>query len=58
MKCSLLKNKVNRTKQLEDITKYMNQQNSVVKLNRELKIQYFHNTQISKNSTAFWVFFK
>ena len=58
MKCSLLKNKVNRTKQLEDITKYMNQQNLVVELKRESKIQYFHNTQISKNSTAFWVFFK
>ena len=35
MKCSLLKNKPNRTKQLEDITKYKKQQNLVVKLSRE-----------------------
>ena len=54
MKCSLLKNKPNRTKQLEDITKYKKQQNLVVKLSREWKTQYFHNKHISKSSKAFW----
>ena len=37
MKRSQLKNKANRTKQLEDITKYKKQRNLVVKLNRESK---------------------
>ena len=32
-----LKDKANRAKQLEDITKYKKQQNLVVKLNRESK---------------------
>ena len=35
MKRSQLKNKANRTKKLEDITKYKKQRNLVVKLNRE-----------------------
>ena len=37
MKCSPLKNKANRTKKLEDITKYKKQRNLVFKLNRESK---------------------
>ena len=37
MKRSQLKNKANRAKELEDITKYKKQQNLVVKLNRESK---------------------
>ena len=48
------KNKVNRTKQLEDITKYKKPQNLVVKLNRESKTLYFDNMQTSKNSKSFW----
>ena len=48
-KSSQLKNKANRTKQFEDITKYKKQQNLVVKLNRESKNQYFDNIQSSKN---------
>ena len=54
IKCSLLKIKANRTKQLEDITKYKKQRNLVVKLSRESKTQYFHNIHISKSSKAFW----
>ena len=53
MKCSAFKRKTNRTKQ-EDITKYKKQQNMVVKLNREMKLQYFNNLEISKNSKSFW----
>ena len=49
MKRSQLKTKANRTKQLEDITKYKKQGNLVVKLNRESKTQYFDNIQTSKN---------
>ena len=54
MKRSQLKNKANRTNQLEDITKYKKQRNLVVKLNRESKTQYFGNIQTSKNSKPFW----
>ena len=54
MKCSQLKNKANRTKQLEDITKYKKQRNLVVKLNRESKTQYFDNIQTSKNLKLVW----
>ena len=54
MKRLQLKRKANRTKQLEDITKYKKQQNLVVKLNRESKTQYCGNMQTSKNSNIFW----
>ena len=54
MKRSQLKNKANRTKQLENITKYKKQRNLVVKLNRESKTQYFDNIQTSKTSKPFW----
>ena len=54
MKRSKLKNKANRTKQLEDITKYKKQRNLVVKLIRESKTQHFDNIQTSKNSKPFW----
>ena len=53
MKRLQLKNKANRTKQLEDITKYKKQRNLVVKLNRESKTQYFDNIQTSNNSKSF-----
>ena len=49
MKRSQLKNKANRTKKLEDFTKYKKQRNLMVKLNRESKTKYFDNIQTSKN---------
>ena len=54
MKHSQLKNKENRTKQLQDITKYKKYQNLVVKLGREIKTQYYDNIQTSKYSKPFW----
>ena len=45
-----LKSKSNRTKQLEDITKYKKQRNLVLTLSRESKTQYFDNIQTFKNS--------
>ena len=54
MKCSALKRKASRTKQQEDIKKYKKRRNLVVKLNRETKLQYFNNLEISKNSKPFW----
>ena len=54
MKPLLLKNKANKTKQLENITQYMKKRNLVVKLNRESKTQYFDNIQTYKNSKHFW----
>ena len=53
-KHSQLKNKENRTKQLQDITKYKKYQNLVVKLGREIKTQYYDNIQTSKYSKPFW----
>ena len=54
MKHSKLKNKANRTKLQDDIAKYKKQQNLVVKLNRDSKLRYFDNIEISKNSKPFW----
>ena len=54
MKRSQLKNKANRTKRLQDITKYKKQRSLAVKVNRESKTQYFDNIQTSKNSKPFW----
>ena len=54
MKRSQLKNKANRTKQLEDITKYKKQRNLVLKPNKESKTQYFDDVQTSKSSKLFW----
>ena len=54
MKHSQLKNKENRTKQLQDIIKYKKYQNLVVKLGREIKTQYYDNIQTSKYSNPFW----
>ena len=53
MKRSTLKQKVSRTKQQEDITKYKKQQNLVVKFNRETKLHYFNNLETSNNSKPF-----
>ena len=52
-KRSKLKNKANRTKLQDDIAKYKKQQNLVVKLNRDSKLRYFDNIEISKNSKPF-----
>ena len=41
MKRPKLKNKANRTKLLDDITKYKKQQNLVVRLNKDSKLLYF-----------------
>ena len=54
MKRSKLKKKANRTKLQDDIAKYKKQQNLVVKLNRDLKLRYFDNIGILKNSKPFW----
>ena len=54
MKPLLLKNKANKTKQLENITQYMKKRNLIVKLNRESKTQYFDNMQTYENSKHFW----
>ena len=54
MKRSKFKNKANRTKLQEDIAKYKKQRNLVVKLNRDSKLRYFHNIEVSKNSKPFW----
>ena len=48
MKRSRLKNKANRTKLQDDIAKYK-KRNLVVKLNRDSKLRYFDNIEISKN---------
>ena len=53
-KRSKLKNKAIRTKLQEDIAKYKKQRNLVVKLNRDPKLRYFNNIEISKNSKPFW----
>ena len=54
MKRLQIKNKANKTKKLEDITKYKKQRNLVIKLNRESRTKYFDNIQTSKNSKPFW----
>ena len=55
MKGSKLKNKANRNKLQNYIAKYKKQQNLLVKLNRDSKLCYFDNTEISKNSKPFWI---
>ena len=57
MKRSKFKNKANRTKLQGDIAKYKKQRNLVVKLNRDSKLRYFGNieiSKISKISKPFW----
>ena len=44
-----IKRKASRTKQQEDIANYKKQRNFVVKLNKETKLQYFNNSDTSKN---------
>ena len=47
-----LKNKANRTKLQDDIAEYKKQQNLL--FNRDSKLRYFDNIEISKNSKPFW----
>ena len=54
MKRSELKSKANRTKRPKDISDYKKQQNLVVRLNKERRIEYFENLETSKNSKPFW----
>ena len=54
MKRFKFKNKANRTKLQDHIAKYKKQRNLVVKLNRNSKLRYFDNKEISKNSKLFW----
>ena len=44
-----LKSKANRTKQPEDILDYKKEQNLLVRLNKERRIEYFENLETSKN---------
>ena len=53
MKRSRLKNKANKTKTHLDIRNYKKQQNIVVNLNKEAKLQYFNN-YYSTNTKPFW----
>ena len=54
MKRSELKSKANRTKRPKDISDYKKQQNLVVRLNKERRIEYFGNLETSKNTKALW----
>ena len=54
MKFSKLKNKANRTNLQNEIAKYKKQQNLVIKFNRDWKLCYFDNIEISKKSKPFW----
>ena len=58
MKRSELKSKANRTKRPKDISDCKKQQNLVVRLNKERRIEYFENLETSKNSKPFWNKFK
>ena len=48
------KSKTNRTKRPKDNLDHKKQQNFVVKLNKERRIEYFKNLKTSKNSKSFW----
>ena len=54
MKRSKLKNRANKTKLQNDIAKYKKQRNLVAKLDRDSKLRYFDNTEMSKNLKPFW----
>ena len=54
MKRSKLKNKANKTKSVDDLTKYKKQRNLVVKLNKNCKKGFFDNFEIKNNSKSFW----
>ena len=54
MKRSQLRSTANRTKRPKDISEYKKQQNLIVRLNKERRIEYFENLETSKNSKSFW----
>ena len=54
MKCSQLKNKVDKTIDPKDILKYKKRRNYVVKLNIQSKQEYFDSLNIFLDSKAFW----
>ena len=49
----IFKNKVNRIKLQDDISKCKKQQNLVHKFNRDSKLRYFDNIETSNNSKSF-----
>ena len=54
MERSRLKNKANKSKQPTDIASYKKQQNLVVSLNRQSKLDYFNSISSSKDTKPFW----
>ena len=53
-KCSRLKNKANKSQLPADLSKYKKQRNSLVKLNKKHKKEYFENLNVGTNSKPFW----
>ena len=53
MKRSKVKNKANKTKSTDDLIKYNEQRNLVVKLNSNCKKEFFDNLEIKNNSKPF-----
>ena len=51
---NLCKAIMKRSKLQDDIAKYKKQRNLVVKLNRDWKLCYFDNIEISEKSKPFW----
>ena len=49
-----MKSKANSTKRPKDISDYKKQRNLEVRLNKEIRIEYFENLETSKNSKPFW----
>ena len=49
-----MKPRANRTERPKDISDYKKQQNLVVTLNKERRIEYFENFETSKNSKPIW----
>ena len=56
-KRSRLKNKTNKTKTHLDVRNYEKQQNIAVNLNKEAKLQYFNNYDLT-NTKTFWENYK
>ena len=58
MERSRFKNKANKSKQPTDIASYKKQQNLVVSLNRQLKLDYFNSICSSRDTKMFWKQYK
>ena len=54
MKRSKLKSNANKTKSIDDLTKYKKQSRLLVKFNRNCKKEFFDNVEIKNNSKPFW----